>query len=109
MAGLSAALELAEAGYQVTIKEKSDRVGGKLHCAPMNILNETFYVEHGFHAWFHSYYQFKDIRARLNIDDNFRVWPEVHFVFRKYKPEVIYSKGPYPINLLGNNLLTYMI
>jgi hypothetical protein len=52
-------------------------------------------------AWFHSYYQFKDIRDRLNINGNFRKWPKVNFVYRHYLPELIYSEGPYPLNLLG--------
>ena len=52
-------------------------------------------------AWFHNYYQFKDIRNRLNINGNFRRWDKVHYVFKNYKPEIIYSEGPYPLNLLG--------
>lgn len=52
LAGLSAALELAEKGYSVTIKEKYPHIGGKLFCKPVNILNQTFNVEHGFHGRF---------------------------------------------------------
>ena len=37
----------------------------------------------------------------MNIDSNFRRWDKVHFVYRNYKPEVIYSQGPYPFNLIG--------
>lgn len=37
----------------------------------------------------------------MNINGNFRKWDVVNFVFRNYKPEAIYSKGPYPFNLLG--------
>ncbi len=28
-------------------------------------------------------------------------WGAVNFVFQKYKPERIYSEGPYPLNILG--------
>lgn len=52
-------------------------------------------------AWFHNYYQFQNIRTRLNINSHFRKWDKVDFVYRNYKPEVIYSEGPYPLNLLG--------
>lgn len=52
-------------------------------------------------AWFHNYHQFRDIRQRLAINSNFRVWPKVHFIYKNYKPEVIYSDGPYPLNLFG--------
>merc|ERR1719223_891794 len=102
LAGLSAAIELADRGYQVTIKEKMEHsVGGKLATKPVKVLNETFYVEHGFHAWFGTYYQFQDIRSRLEVNDNFVPWKAVNYVFRDYKPELIYSEGPYPLNLIG--------
>lgn len=102
LAGLSAALELADRGYQVTIKEQMENsVGGKLATKPVEVLNETFYVEHGFHAWFNSYHQFNDIRQRLDINSHFVKWPAVNFVFKDYKPELIYSSGPFPLNLLG--------
>ena len=51
MAGLSAALELADRGYYVTLKESSDAIGGKLATKPVEIFpGETFYIEHGFHG-----------------------------------------------------------
>ncbi len=51
LAGLSAALELADRGYQVTIKEKENRIGGKLFCIPVEVFpNEYYSVEHGFHG-----------------------------------------------------------
>ena len=50
MAGLSAALELAEKGYNVTIKEKF-LMGGKLFSKPVEIFkDQIFQVEHGFHG-----------------------------------------------------------
>ena len=86
---------------KVTIKEKDNTVGGKLATKPVEILGQTFYIETGFHAWFYNYFQFKDIRDRLKINQNFRKWLKVNFVFRDYKPESVYSHGPYPFNLLG--------
>ena len=84
----------------MTIKEKDDTVGGKLATKPFNALGRTFYVEHGFHAWFYNYFQFKDIRDRLNINENFKSWDKVDFIFRDYKPESVYSHGPYPCKYL---------
>lgn len=50
---MSAALELADRGYEVTIKEKMEHsVGGKLATKPVEALGQTFYVEHGFHGKF---------------------------------------------------------
>ncbi|XP_072035012.1 carotenoid phi-ring synthase-like isoform X3 [Amphiura filiformis] len=101
LAGMSAALELAERGYQVTIREADSVLGGRLHTRPVERLGQTFQVEHGFHAWFHNYHQFKDIRERLDIDKNFQTWGSNFFRWRKYLPEEISSWGPYPINMLG--------
>lgn len=109
LSGLSAAMELVERGYDVTIKEADSVIGGKLYArkqvvehtkAPL-VPGTTFDVEHGFHAWFSNYHQFKDIRNRLGINGNFRPWEKVDYVFKKYKNESVYSEGPYPLNLLG--------
>lgn len=48
-----------------------------------------------------NYFQFDDILTRLNLHKNFREWKKVEYIFRNYKPESIYSEGPYPLNLLG--------
>ena len=52
LAGLSAALELADRGYNVTIKEKSyENVGGKLRTVSYEAFpGQTFMIEHGFHG-----------------------------------------------------------
>jgi len=49
---LSAALELSDRGYNVTIKEAShENVGGKLRCVPFEAFpGQTFNIEHGFHG-----------------------------------------------------------
>ncbi|KAL0491180.1 carotenoid phi-ring synthase [Acrasis kona] len=113
LAGLSAALELSERGYNVTIREASNVLGGRLATYTRSpvcnstslcdkyLLNKEYDIEHGFHAWFHSYFTFKDIIQRLDAGKYFRPWEKVDFVFRNYKPEQIYSSGPYPLNLLG--------
>ena len=52
LAGLSASLELAERGYNVTIKEmNAQNVGGKLRCVPVEIFpGQIFTIEHGLHG-----------------------------------------------------------
>ncbi|XP_072033265.1 carotenoid phi-ring synthase-like [Amphiura filiformis] len=101
LAGLSAALELAEKGYNVTIHESESYVGGRAHSVKFEALGQIWQVEHGFHAWFHNYHNFQDIRKRLDIDKYFVPWEAVDYIFKDYKPESIASKGPYPLNLLG--------
>ena len=50
LAGLSAALELAERGYKVSIRESESYLGGRAHSAPYEALGKTWQVEHGFHG-----------------------------------------------------------
>lgn len=47
---MSAALELSDRGYDVTIREANPELGGKLKTEAVNIANKTFHVEHGFHG-----------------------------------------------------------
>jgi isorenieratene synthase len=101
LAGLSAALELSQRGYQVHIREALETYGGRLKVRTEHLATGTFQVEHGIPVWFNNYHNLKDIRDRLNVNDNFQSWDKVDYVFRTYKPEQIYSEGPYPLNLLG--------
>src|SRR6056297_3307313 len=89
LAGLSAALELAERGFQVSVWEASPVLGGRLATRTVQLCNQTFAIEHGFHAWFANYHVFADIRKRLGIDHYFRPWGAVQFIFKdpRYKPE----------------------
>ena len=50
LAGLSAALELSERGYQVVIKEELPFIGGKLGTKKVQTSQGEFYVEHGLHT-----------------------------------------------------------
>lgn len=100
LAGLSAGLELAERGYNVTIKEKNHELGGRLMTEEIEVQGETFHIEHGFHGWFNNYHNMKDVRNRLGVNKFFYPWVENYFMYRDYELEEIHSIGPYPINLL---------
>jgi carotenoid phi-ring synthase / carotenoid chi-ring synthase len=101
IAGLSAALELAERGYRVTVRESGEVFGGRLATRDLDPgLGRTFRVEHGLHMWFDNYRVFRDIRRRLEIDHHFRPYGVVHFVFRDYHPEALSSDPKiFPFNL----------
>ena len=60
LAGMSAAIEFADRGYSVTIKEKSDKtLGGKLFCIPVEMFpGQIFNIEHGFHGIYFWYFYF---------------------------------------------------
>jgi isorenieratene synthase len=99
---MSAALELAERGYAVTIRESMDVLGGRLATPRLHTRAGEFAVEHGLHMWFDNYHTFKDIRRRLGIDRFFRPYREVYTIFRDYEPEVLQSEPPvYPINMVA--------
>ncbi len=100
IAGLSAALELAERGFRVTVCEADSVLGGRLATRTVSNAAGTFAVEHGLHMWFDNYHVFADIRKRLGVESFFREYNKIHFVFRDYKPEVLESSPPiYPVNL----------
>ncbi|MEC8024457.1 MAG: FAD-dependent oxidoreductase [Myxococcota bacterium] len=102
LAGLSAALELAERGYAVTVREAGSVLGGRLATPRIKTAAGEFNVEHGLHMWFDNYHNFRDIRSRLGIDKYFRPYDEVFTIYRDYEPEILQSKPPiYPLNLLS--------
>lgn len=103
IAGLSAALELAERGYRVQVREAGDVFGGRLATRDLDPgLGEAFRVEHGLHMWFDNYRTFADIRHRLGMDGHFRPYTKVDFVFRTYRPERLESTPKlFPANLAG--------
>ncbi|NRA46251.1 MAG: oleate hydratase [Oligoflexales bacterium] len=102
LAGLSAGLELAERGYEITIREATSIPGGRLHTRREQTKAGTFQVEHGLHMWFDNYHAFFDVIKRLGVAKNFRDYNEVHFQYRNYKPEVLKSAPPvYPLNMLN--------
>ena len=57
IAGMSAAVVLAERGVAVTVLEANDHLGGRLGAWPERLPDGTEqYIEHGFHAFFRHYY-----------------------------------------------------
>lgn len=103
IAGLSAALELAERGFRVDVREAGEVFGGRLATRDLDPgLGESFRVEHGLHMWFDNYRTFADIRHRLALNDHFRPYTQVDFVFRTYRPERLESTPKlFPANLAG--------
>lgn len=103
VAGLSAALELAERGYAVQVREGSTVFGGRLATHDLDPgVGRNFRVEHGLHMWFDNYRTFADIRHRLGVNDRFRPYREVDFVFRNHRPERLESTPKiFPFNLAG--------
>jgi carotenoid phi-ring synthase / carotenoid chi-ring synthase len=67
IAGISAALVLAERGVAVTVLEAADHLGGRLGAWPERLPDGgEQYVEHGFHAFFRHYYTWRSILRRVD-------------------------------------------
>lgn len=67
IAGLSAAANLSERGFEVTLFEKNAYLGGKLGSWTFESNGETLRAEHGFHAFFRQYYNLRSFMQKLDI------------------------------------------
>lgn len=103
LAGLASAYELSQRGFTVTLLERSPQLGGKIASWPIQVGDEMFMMEHGFHGFFPQYYNLKSIVQELNITDNFLDLKFYSVVFRddKYQPEVFRpSHSTFPWNIV---------
>jgi len=73
LAGVSAAIILAERGFRVELFERDNFLGGKLGSWPVKFTDgfETN-VEHGFHAFFRQYYNLRRILGKINALKNLK-------------------------------------
>jgi isorenieratene synthase len=67
LAGISAAIFLAERGFRVKIFEKEKYLGGKVGSWPVKF-DDGFstQVEHGFHAFFRQYYNLRNLLKKID-------------------------------------------
>jgi carotenoid phi-ring synthase / carotenoid chi-ring synthase len=67
LAGVSAAIFLAERGFTVKIFEKETYLGGKVGSWPVKFDDGySTQVEHGFHAFFRQYYNLRNLLKKLD-------------------------------------------
>ncbi len=72
LAGIGAAAKLAERGFSVALFEKEDYLGGKLGGWPTTMPDGTRVgMTHGFHAFFHHYYNLNEFFSQLGIDRHY--------------------------------------
>jgi carotenoid phi-ring synthase / carotenoid chi-ring synthase len=103
LAGLACAYELSQRGFTVKLLERSPQLGGKIASWPIQLGNETFMMEHGFHGFFPQYYNLKSLAKELEISNNFVSLESYSVVFRngKYQPEVFLpSHSAFPWNIV---------
>ncbi|MGB3512623.1 MAG: FAD-dependent oxidoreductase [Microcoleaceae cyanobacterium] len=103
LAGLACAYELSLRGFTVNLLEKSPQMGGKVASWSVQVGEENFMMEHGFHGFFPQYYNLNSLVEELNIGDNFKSLEFYSVVFRedKYDPEVFRpSSSAFPWNIV---------
>jgi isorenieratene synthase len=71
IAGIRAASELARRGFRVVLVEKEDYIGGKIGAWHEVLDGKSMPVEHGFHAFFHHYYNLNDFLDELGVRESF--------------------------------------
>ncbi|KAB8331353.1 FAD-dependent oxidoreductase [Scytonema tolypothrichoides VB-61278] len=103
LAGLACAYELSQRGFAVTLLEKSPQLGGKIASWQIEVLGDTFKMEHGFHGFFPQYYNLNNLAYELGISENFKSLNSYSVVYRdtKYQPEVFRpSRSAFPWNIV---------
>jgi isorenieratene synthase len=102
LAGLAAAYELSQRGVQVTLLERSPQLGGKIASWPIQVGDDHFMMEHGFHGFFPQYYNLFGLVEELQIRQNFKSLDYYSVVYKEgYKPEVFRpSHSAFPWNVV---------
>lgn len=70
LAGISAASNLGERGFDVTLFEKDSFLGGKVGSWTFESNGETLRTEHGFHAFFRQYYNLRSYLKKIDAFKN---------------------------------------
>lgn len=73
LAGMAAAIKLAERGFEVVLLERNTYLGGKLGAWKTTMPDgREIGMDHGFHAFFHQYYNLNAFFTQLGLDRNYR-------------------------------------
>lgn len=104
VAGVSAAVVLAERGVHVTLLEAAGQLGGRLSAWPRTLPDGSVQqVEHGFHGFFRQYYTWRSVLRRLDPELGFLTsLPGYPVISRQWPAEDFASlPGLPPLNLLA--------
>ena len=102
LAGLACAYELSQRGFEVTLLERSPQLGGKIASWAIQVGDETFMMEHGFHGFFPQYYNLNHLVEELDLRQNFKSLQYYSVVYRDgYRPEEFRpSHSAFPWNIV---------
>lgn len=104
IAGICAAVVLAERGVRVTVLEAAEQLGGRLGAWPDRLPDGTEQmVEHGFHAFFRHYYTWRAILRRADPQLSFLApVPSYPVISATWPPEDLSGlPAAPPLNLLA--------
>jgi zeta-carotene desaturase len=88
VAGLTAALRLAERGYEVTMFERDSFVGGKFRATEWNGDGRAAYHEHSYHMFLNWYHNFLQIAKDIDVLEQFMPLTKVRFLYRGEFPNM---------------------
>lgn len=102
IAGISAASNLAERGFEVSLFEKETYLGGKVGAWTFESKGETLHMEHGFHAFFRQYYNLLDYMRRIGAHKNLIPIDDYVILFGKGEQQGFKDLDPTPgINIFS--------
>ncbi len=96
IAGMVAALELADRGVSVVLLEAGDQLGGKISSYRARVAGDDVIVEHGFHAFFDHYYNLLEVMERAGATAGL-VRAEQYVVELVGRAPEIYPSGDGPL------------
>lgn len=101
LAGISAATQLAERGFAVTLFEKENYLGGKVGAWTFESQGETLHMEHGFHAFFRQYHNLLGYMRRIGAHQNLIPIDDYVILFGKNQRQGFKDLDPTPgLNVL---------
>jgi zeta-carotene desaturase len=104
IAGLTAALRLAERGFKVTIFERNNFVGGKFRAVEWK--HSKAFHEHSYHMFLNWYHNFFEIAEAINARDDFIPLERVRFLREGDFPKMTELVNFGSLNTVPQNLLS---
>jgi isorenieratene synthase len=101
IAGISAACNLAERGFEVHLFEKEKFLGGKVGSWEFESNGELLRTEHGFHAFFRQYHNLRNFLKKLGCDHHLIPIDDYVVLFDQNKKQGFKGLDPTP----GFNIL----
>ncbi|WP_058556942.1 FAD-dependent oxidoreductase [Thiohalocapsa sp. ML1] len=82
LAGIAASYELLKRGFDVTLVERADNLGGRLTGWNVDVNGEIMAMEHGFHGFFNQYYNLKGLLEEMGLGGNFKPVLDYPVIFK---------------------------